>query len=385
VITLSATNEEPSGLAALGWDALVGPGDFYASTDGLVLLHRLFPEKARYLLRRDEGVLHCGLACYLLDDTSAPSRFTRIDEVLAVDPASLRAGATASDYHRLLPTLLCGARQAGPARLLCAANTRTQRYDHALRLLADAEEQGRSFGASSATLLYVDEDDHALRCALVDRGWLALPNASRHVLEIRWHDFEGYLACLSGARRNAVRRERRRLTDAGVTCTVVPLMETDLTELALLERNLKHRYGIPRSADDLQAALERLSRAGGPRAIVVRAHAQETTRGFLVLLRWRDELYARNVGFDYQFQDQTRTALYYEVVFYALAEWASTHGVRQIHYGIESDDAKRSRGCRAIRQTGFVRALTPEAEAIVTTARSRGVLGDLAGQTSTGV
>ncbi len=112
------------------------------------------------------------------------------------------------------------------------------------------------------------------------------------------------------------------------------------------------RYGTPWPAARSAAALRETLAAFGTDAFVVTARDAACIRGFALVLRHQDRWYARQAGFDYEFKGNL--PLYFEVVFYRLIELAAAAGVRVIHYGLGSRDAKQSRGCLSCAQYCFV-------------------------------
>ena len=66
--------------------------------------------------------------------------------------------------------------------------------------------------------------------------------------------------------------------------------------------------------------------------------------GFALLYRWRHELYARIVGFDYE-RLPPDSRVYFTIMFYEPIRYAITNGIKVIDYGLETGDAKVGRGC----------------------------------------
>ena len=341
-----------------GWDFLPGQGDFYLTTDWLMLLETLRTGRPTYLLGRDaaSGRLVAGLACYRLDATSTPSQYTRLDRFLLTRAS---ASARPEDAAPLLPTLLCGGRQIGLSRVLTARLEPERRAERVRRMIATAEELARSQGARSLAFLYVEHADAVLRAALSAAGYRQVQSHDHHVLEAGWAEFEGYLATLSGHRRTTVRRERRRLLDAGVEVSARRLAEADVPALVDLEANLVARHGSARSRVQLAATLEAVARRLADRSLLVLASHGGVPRAFALFLRWRDELYARHTGFDYAFQG--KLPLYFEVLFYEIAARAPALGLSRIHYGVATGRAKLSRGCLPVPELAYVRPLDDEA------------------------
>ncbi len=356
-------------LHAVGWDALAGPGDLYLTTDWLALLETLQLGWPTYLLGRDAGSgrLAAGLPCYRLEAASTASQFTRLDRFLLARP-----GAPGSFEHAapLLSTLLCGGRQIGLSRVLTAPAEPDCRPERVGQMIAAADELARIEGARSLAFLYVEQADATLRAGLAAAGYREVPSHDHHVLEVGWTDFEGYLATLPGHRRREVRRERRRLRDAGVEVSARQLADADVPILVELEANLVGRHRSARSRAQLLATLQAVAGRMADRSLLVLASHEGVPRGFALFLGWRDELYARHTGFDYAFQGNL--PLYFEVLFYDVAARAPALGISRIHYGVASGDAKRSRGCRPVAELAYARALDRGAAAALAALTRRG-------------
>lgn len=351
-------------LLSENWDDLVGAGDFYASTDGFRYYEAFLRSRAWYLLGRSPTSqrLVAGLSCHFLDVEDPASPFTRLDQVLARLCGESAGASARMRAHYLLPALLCGSRTAGYSRALCRESHPSLRHRSLRRLVAEAETLAREVGARTMSFLYVDDNDGDLGAILPMQEWLTIRNGDYYVLDIAWTDFNGYLAPFQSKRRISIKRERQKLREAGIQMHVGPLDEAVIPELAALEELLKRRYGSPRTAENIATSFRTLLHLYPGRVTVVTARQLDAIRGFAIFVQWGDDLVARDTGFDYDFQGGSHLPLYFETIFYTPAEWAPTHGVRRIHYGMEADEAKRNRGCWAIGQTSFIKALDPEAE-----------------------
>jgi len=293
--------------------------------------------------------------CYQIDE-HAPLVFTWIDKVLLHlvtrrEPDRLHDGGF---FYRLLPNLLCGGRQAAYSRVprLSGMNEDLQRglVD---QLLSAAEETASSIGSRSFSFLYVDADDAILRERLRAANFAEFFHTYRCVLDISWSDFDGYLGQFSSYRRVVIRRELRKLGDAGVVTEIRQLTEDLMPILVELELQLVRKYGGPRTREQLERNLRTLAVYLPHESVVAMAACGDVIRGFAALAHWRQELYPRNVSFDYGFQ--RKLPLYFAVVFYEPVKYAIRNGVKRIEYGIGSLDAKISRGCRGVPLYGYVK------------------------------
>jgi predicted N-acyltransferase len=270
-----------------------------------------------------------------------PFPFCRLDRVLA---------GTGIAHGGVMPSLFCGARNPAHTRVAGGADA---------EVVAAAVALGEEL-ARSTTFLYVDEDDEALRDLLRETGFASFRTGTASILDVPAGGLEEYLARFRSDRRSAIRRERRKVRDAGFELAVEPFTESLAAELVPLDQSVVRKYGDEWSPEEVEAMYDPLLRYLTPRASVVTARLRGRLGGFLLLLRWRDELYARNVGFDYELQG--RVPLYFTVVFYEPIAYAARAGVSRIDYVIASEDVKRSRGCRQVAQLGYVRCADPRAQ-----------------------
>ncbi len=212
-------------------------------------------------------------------------------------------------------------------------------------------------GLRSVGFLYVDEDDAALRAALEAAGYLGFPSEVAFSLPIAGNALTGYLDRLSRPRRNKVRRELRDLADGRTSYRHEALTDELIERIAPLELALYRRHGTPADADAFVAVLRGIARNLVGASHVVLAEVDGQLAGFVLVFRFRSELYARQVGFDY---DRKGTLpLYFGLVYYHLVEFAHRTGARRIFYSTGSPTVKLSRGCEPIGQTGYLKCFDP--------------------------
>lgn len=343
-----------------GWDDLAGTFDLYASTSWLSVEERIASGPVTYVLGSQEGRLLAGLPCYVLGPETPPWPFARVDAFIArlLRERGRDVAPVAARLAKALPTVLCGGRRPGHARLLVSEGLdAAERRRRAGEVLEEAEAFARSSGAASVSFLYVDEDDRDLREALLERGYAEFPSAVASRLAVP-PDFDTYLQGLGADRRNMVRRERKRLGVAGIEYRAQPLSEALLAEILPLELALCAKYGVEFSPADATRLHRAVAAELGERAQVLTAERDGKVRGFLVLIRWRDTLFGRQAGFDYEFQGDL--PLYFGLIFYAAIEYAITVGARHIEYGLGSEQAKALRGCLQRRQYGYLKVFESE-------------------------
>ncbi|MCX3061849.1 GNAT family N-acetyltransferase [Streptomyces beihaiensis] len=189
------------------------------------------------------------------------------------------------------------------------------------------------------------EDALALRAAggvdavpvlLTTDAWVSVPEGG----------WEAWLRTLpSKGRRDSVKQEVKAFAAAGYEITRVPLADSFTAAAGLLAATQK-RYGHPYDIDVLTESFRRQATAMGPKAeVLFCARPGEEPVGFSLFYVHGDTLYVRAVGFDYE-RLLRGAAEYFNLVYYASVRIAADAGLRWIHPGIESPDAKALRGAR---------------------------------------
>lgn len=364
-------------LERAGWDGLLGAGDLYLSSRWLGLIERVGGVRPSYLLATGDlggggpstgspggDRALAGLAVHDLGPEAPPWPFYRLDLLLphllrkAAGPGGEVRADLAEVAARTLPMALCGGRQPAHQRLLVRPGLDPRVADEAAGAVFDAAMDlaaGRDL--RTVSFLYVDAGDRRLRGLLERGGFETFPSATAAVMPIPWDDFSGYLASFGGHRRRRIESERRRLAAAGITFHDRAVEDPLIPELAALEVEHEAKYGVLDTVEQASRGYRLVNDVLGGSLRALTAEAGGRVRAFVVVVRWRDELYLRQAGFDYGFQG--RLPLYFGLVFYHVVQYAIAHGFRTVYYSIESERAKASRGCRMVPQIGYVRALDP--------------------------
>ncbi|MGW1022871.1 GNAT family N-acetyltransferase [Streptomyces sp. NPDC002577] len=343
------------------WPALLRPEDLFLGARWLEVAERTARADMRYFLLEHGGTTVAGLATALAD-TSAPWVLGRPDTLLEASAAAGRPGArevlarlSGPPADRLLPTLVCGGRHMGRSRV--PRLTGTGRAE-VTALVARAEEHARARGARSVAYPFVEESDEVLRHVLDERGYLSHVSGLYSSLTVKPGGFDAYLDCVpSPRRRRGVRDDRRRIAEAGVTLRLAPLSAELIPRLGELEAQLMAKYDVAWTAAQTEQVLRETLDTFGANARTVLAEADGEIRGFCTLLSFRGHWYARQGGFDYAYQQHAhrqKLPLYFETVYYFPVEAAARLGIEAIHYGLGSEEAKRSRGCTAETQYAYL-------------------------------
>lgn len=345
--------ERAADLPRQAWDALTRPSDVFLTTRWLDVVESTAGVPMTYLWVEREGVPVAGLATALAT-SSVPWALGRPDVVLhnsaeadLAGAAGYLAGLPAESVSSLMPSLVAGGRHLGNTRVLYGPQVTT---GDLVALVEAAESRARHAGAASVAFLYLDENDRLLADVLAARGYASYTSGRYSSLHIPSDGFDGYLASLPRKRRVSIGAERRKLRGADTSVTVESLDSADLARFAELEAELLRKYGIDWRFDQSLPQLRQVRDCFGDDAFAIVARGDGQIRGFGLILRHNGHWYARQTGYDYAYQRKSGLPLYFELIYYRLVEEAAAAGVTTIHYGLGSEETKRSRGCAATDQ-----------------------------------
>jgi len=321
-----------AGLDPASWDALAG-SCFYSSSAWLEFCGR-DPSGVVGAVHAEAGG---GMAAVPVADIgSEPMEYYRWHELLAGYglPAPAPAG------------LLVGPRRGYQTHLLASPGVAPQQAAGLLldRLLQLRDEVGAGLPRpGSCIAMYVTTPDViALRRAgvrtvpvLLDAdAWIPVPDGG-------WN---AWLAGLPRGRRWNARHEAKLFREAGYTVTRTTLLES-YSMLAPVWAPNQVRYGHPADVDVLTEKLRVQAEAMGSAAqVLLCRRGDDDPVGFCLFYQWRDTVFMRIAGFDYA--RLRGVAEYFNVSCYAHVERAPETGIRQIHAGIKSIEAKALRGAR---------------------------------------
>lgn len=345
------------------WGALLGPEDALLDRRWLGVVERTAGAPMRYLLLHRDGMLVAAVATAFAgkeahwpggrpdtllarrvaaDDASAQEYLSTLNQV---NPGGEPADA-------LMPALVAGGRHVGNTRVLLGP---AAHVEDVAALVAEVERVGAQQGAVSTGFLYVDERDTALRRVLAERGYSSYLSGRYSRLHVPSGGIEEHITTLPGPRRRSVQAERRRLAASDVTIAAERLTPERIAEFARLDSALRGKYGVVWAPKRSEASLTEIAAVYGDDAFAAVARTGHTARGFAVVVRHRDRWFGRQLGFDYEYQEQARLPLYFGLVYYWLVDEAARAGIAVIHYGTGSEEAKRSRGCVATDQHCFMK------------------------------
>jgi hypothetical protein len=321
-----------------GWDDLIigkTPGlpthELYVSSPWLRSVELFGDFAPTHLTISADDRIVGGLATHRVDDTTSDLR-VRVDNIL--------------DDEGLHPARVVGGLNDGHTGALTASDLDSeQRADVIDQLFAGAEQVAIANGERLVVCRCVDSDDDLLRGVLADRGYHELSGHDHFVLTPPPGGLDGYIESFSSRYRNMIRRELRKLREAGVVISVEPMTPDLIAAATPLIDNLNARYHVEMSQETVSAGLrvQRRYFKGNHYGVVARIADQIV--GFMGLVIHQGSAWARQVGFDYQANGTL--PVYFGVLFYGALDFAADRKLQIVDYSFTAHAAKEARGCIA--------------------------------------
>jgi uncharacterized protein len=322
---------------ASDWNSLANDSTFMMSHGWLMASERIRNIQPEYLVVMSGQRIVGALPCYT-DVNRAHTRYQPAF-VLAAMPAcgnrSWIIGGSPAGYESsvLLAAYIPEEDRVGVLRMLLAA---------AAELCASADAPGVALGYLSP------RDLDLLRT--VHTAWTGLEGPANAVIDLPAGGFDEYQSMLSTSRRAMVRREMRAFDAAGYACRIGRLSE-GIASAAKLLAQLEEKYGNAVSVDVVRDSLQRQASTLDDRSFLVTCDRDGSTVGFCLLYYWRETLYARSAGFDYE--RLANAFEYFNLVVYRSVQLAYRLGCDRLHLGMGSYEAKTARGA-GLRRTWWM-------------------------------
>jgi predicted N-acyltransferase len=326
------THDAIDDLPAAEWDCLADPDTPFLRHAFLAALERQGCLGERYgwlprhlALRDDHGTLVAAAPCYL--------KFNSYGEFVfdwAWADAYRRAG---QDYY---PKLVVASpyTPATGARILTGTSHR--RAEHAAALVRGANEVAERLGVSSLHWLFTTEEE---------TDWLEVAGLMRRMgCQFHWENrdygtFEDLLATFSAEKRKKVRRERRRVAEAGIRFRLLRGYEVSEAEWALFHRlycdTFDKRGGIPTLS---LGFFREIGRTMGEHVLLVLAYFQGEPVAAAFNLIGTRSLYGRHWGCVADFH-----SLHFEACYYQGLDFCIANGLQRFEPGAQGEH-KISRG-----------------------------------------
>jgi predicted N-acyltransferase len=221
----------------------------------------------------------------------------------------------------------------GP-RILTSDAGRRPEYAHAL--VRGAVEVADRLGVSSLHWLFVTGEESDW---LEGQGLMRRIGCQFHWRNQGYEDFEGFLATLTSEKRKKIRRERRRVAEAGIRHRVLRGDEVGEAEWATFHRlyrsTFDRRGGIPTLS---LGFFQEIAATMGDQVLLVLAQAGPRVVAAALDLVGRDTLYGRHWGC---FEDYH--SLHFETCYYQGLEFCIREGLERFEPGAQGEH-KLSRG-----------------------------------------
>jgi hypothetical protein len=305
---------------------------------------RLSPDRMTFLVQ--DGARAAGLQAAVVTDPAAYETYN-LYRMLFAEPQVFKFPADAVGQRRALREKAAPARQWFPNLAVlypgydCFVASMNAPAGQLTRSLVDgiwawASDQG----LRAVSFLYVAADSD-LATVLAERGFHRLPLTFRTVLPVTG-GFDEYLGRLPRKRAAEIRRERRRLGEAGIRTRRCDPAEY-FTDILTLRCSLVGRYGHPVNPDKEARNLGGLIECFGPDGVCLYcSFAGAEPVGFSLFVVWNGTRYAAYTGT--LSRPDTRFA-YFDHLIYVPYEGAAAERGGCLDLGVGAWQAKHARGC----------------------------------------
>jgi hypothetical protein len=326
-----------------GWDRLASGQSFYVAADWLRFADTDRVARSQYL-----GLSIGGRLVAALSSHWAPGD---IDAgYVAARTLQLPSGAPCIGDG----VLTLGGRRGFLSGVLAASGTdRSATAEHLAELVGYASDAGRGPGTAWWWPYLVCSDVDvvvAARRRLDGTAGPRTPGSGVHligadcVIDVVGATVDDHVAALpTRQRRTNFRREESRFAASGLEIRQVSLRES-WHLLGPLLAAVQRKYGHDQSAGEMSARLRRQGDHVGSRAVVFACFDGGIIIGFALAYQWGDELTLRVVGFDYKRLPGADE--YAQLAVHAPLRYCYTRGLRRLHLGTASYEAKCRRGAR---------------------------------------
>lgn len=249
-----------------------------------------------------------------------------------------------------LPALVCGPPKSSGGHFRCVPGLEAGDRGRITDLLLDSIEEAA--WAEGAHVLFRDltEEESDLVSRLRVRGYAITATPPFCRLDLRWDDFEGYVAAMRARSQNAanqIRKELRRARQAGVA---IRRIENPASAAEALHRLIAghHRRRNGKRLSYRPNFLADLARELGDDLVVFAAEHEGALTSCAIFLADGREAHSTFIALG----EQREKAAYFPLGYYEPIRWAIETGKRSIDYGKLAYEAKLRRGC-ALRATAL--------------------------------
>jgi len=318
-------------IPAAAWNGLVGGANPFLRHEFLAALERhgcvgpRFGWLSRHLVIHEGDQLVGAVPMYLKDNSYGEFVFD-----WAWADAYRRAGL---DYYPKLVAAIPYTPVTGPRLLLADV---PQREAVAQRLIEGTLGYARELGVSSLHWLFTHEEDTR---RLQEHGLLLRQDCQFHWQNRGYGDFDEFLSSLNAKKRKQVRRERRRVREAGITVEVLHGNEASGTHWENFYRFYSDTFDKRGGYPTLNLPFFReIGRTLGQNVVLVLARDGDRYVAGALNLRGSDTLYGRHWGCVGEFH-----SLHFELCYYRTIDYCIEHGLACFEAGAQGEH-KLSRG-----------------------------------------
>jgi predicted N-acyltransferase len=195
-------------------------------------------------------------------------------------------------------------------------------------LLAAARAEGRSLGASSLHVLFPRADDLSF---LETAGLMPRLDCQFHWRNEGYGSFDDFLSGFTAEKRKKIRRERRRIAEAGIACRTLGGADLDDAAIDVIHRLHAMTFARYGHAPYLNRGFfAELARAMPGNLVVELASLDEEPVACAILLRGADVLYGRYWGASGEFH-----SLHFELCYYRGIEYCIREGIARFEPGTQ--------------------------------------------------
>jgi uncharacterized protein len=317
------------------WDSLLGPGGFYGSHTWLKAVARHQTFTTGYVSARDSsGRLLAAFPLYTTREQPEERRF---------DPSSVFQSISRNkSFPKFFPATIVGLRSGYSTDFPFAEDLSGTHQQRVLAALSDAGAGPSDATGGSFSWLYVSSNVLTRIRAILPAEPCVQFCDEYATLNISWRTFDEYLSSLKTGRRYNIRKDMADFADSGCKLSTALFREC-FEECVPLSAALQRRYGAFDSISEIRNRLKEQATLLGERAICFLCRFHGKLVGFSLFYQWRDELYSRLAGFDYD-QLPADSRAYFTLLFYEPIIYAIHNDIRIVDYGIASTEAKVLRG-----------------------------------------
>jgi len=318
-------------ISPAGWNALAGDENPFVSHEFLVALerHQCVGLKAgwapQHLVLREGSRLAGAVPMYLKNNSYGEFVFD-----WAWADAYQRAGLR---YYPKLVVAVPYTPATGPRLLLADNNERDQ---IANRLIQGALEHARNLNVSSLHWLFTGAEDTQ---RLEQHGLMRRTGCQFHWRNNNYRDFDDFLASFSAEKRKKVKRERRRVSEAGVEIEILHGAQISEAQWEIFHHfyssTFLKRGGI---ASLTLEFFKELGRTLPAQVVLILAKYGGRYVAGAFNLRGKETLYGRHWGCNEEFH-----SLHFELCYYRAIDYCIANGLQRFEAGAQGEH-KISRG-----------------------------------------